>query len=114
MAYFTFLDENNIVIQVIEGSAEFIEGKEARQWYEEFVGKKCVETFPFPLGRKNFAGVGYYYDSTRDAFIPPKFYSSSILNEETCRWDFPVPMPTDGAMYQWVEDDLNWQEVPTE
>lgn len=61
--------------------------------------------------RKNYAGIGYYYDSIRDAFIPPKPYPSWILNEDTCLWDSPVPYPNDGKWYEWNEDILNWQEI---
>jgi hypothetical protein len=61
--------------------------------------------------RKNYAGIGYTYDSVRDAFIPPKPFNSWILNEETCLWDAPTPMPNDGQIYRWVEEDLNWQVV---
>jgi hypothetical protein len=61
--------------------------------------------------RKNYAGIGYYYDSIRDAFIPPKLFPSWILNEESCLWDSPVPYPSDGKMYTWNEEILNWQEI---
>ena len=61
--------------------------------------------------RKNYAGIGYYYDSIRDAFIPPKPFPSWILNEDTCLWDSPIPYPNDGKMYMWNEDILNWIEI---
>lgn len=61
--------------------------------------------------RKNYAGIGYTYDPTRDAFIPPKPYASWVLNEETCLWDAPVAMPDDGKFYRWDEDTLSWVEV---
>ena len=61
--------------------------------------------------RKNYAGIGYYYDSIRDAFIPPKPFPSWTLNEDQCLWDNPVPYPNDGKMYTWNEDILNWQEI---
>ncbi len=62
--------------------------------------------------RKNYAGVGYSYDADTDAFIPPSPFPSWILNQETCLWDAPVPMPTDGKVYIWNEDTLSWKEVP--
>ena len=62
--------------------------------------------------RKNYAGVGYTYDSERDAFIPPKIYNSWELNEDTCLWEAPTPMPNDGKMYSWDEDTLSWIEIP--
>lgn len=61
--------------------------------------------------RKNYAGIGYYYDSIRDAFIPPKPFPSWILNEDTCLWDCPVPYPNDGKMYRWNEETGNWEEI---
>jgi|TARA_R100001480_G_scaffold115221_1_gene115367 hypothetical protein len=58
--------------------------------------------------RKNYAGVGYSYDQTRDAFIPPKPYNSWILNETTCQWDAPVARPDDGQNYNWNEETQQW------
>ena len=58
--------------------------------------------------RKNYAGIGDTYDQTRDAFIPPKPYSSWTLNETTCLWDAPVAMPDDGKYYIWNEDTTSW------
>jgi hypothetical protein len=61
--------------------------------------------------RKNYAGIGYTYDSGRDAFIPPQPYASWTLNDETCLWEAPVAMPTDGKAYGWDEDAGNWVEI---
>ena len=61
--------------------------------------------------RKNFAGIGYTYDAQRDAFIPPKPYASWILNEDTCQWGAPTPMPTDNKIYRWDESTTAWIEV---
>jgi len=61
--------------------------------------------------RKNYAGKGYTYDSQRDAFIPPKPFLSWILNEQTCLWNAPVAMPSDGKMYNWDEDSKSWVEA---
>ena len=61
--------------------------------------------------RKNYAGIGYTYDSQRDAFIPPKPFASWQLDEETCLWTTPTPQPQDGKMYQWDEPTISWQEV---
>ena len=58
--------------------------------------------------RKNYAGVGYRYDQTKDAFIPPQPYNSWTLNETTCIWDPPVPYPSDGKMYIWNETTKQW------
>ena len=70
--------------------------------------------------RKNYAGLGYTYDSERDAFIPPKPFNSWVLNEDSCLWDAPVPMPEDAGTgeppkrYQWDEDTVSWKEVEME
>lgn len=61
--------------------------------------------------RKNYAGIGYTYDLERDAFIPPKPFESWVLNEDTCLWDAPVPMPEDDEIYQWNEEIVNWEKV---
>jgi len=61
--------------------------------------------------RKNYAGIGFTYDSERDAFISPKPYNSWLLNEETCRWEATIEYPTDGKMYSWSEEELNWIEL---
>jgi len=61
--------------------------------------------------RKNYAGIGYTYDSQRDAFIPPKPFNSWILNETTCNWNAPIAYPTDGQKYTWNEEILNWELI---
>jgi hypothetical protein len=63
--------------------------------------------------RKNFAGIGYTYDSGRDAFIPPKPHASWVLNESTCQWGPPTPIPTDDKRYAWDEATTSWIEVTT-
>jgi len=62
--------------------------------------------------RKNYAGIGYSYDKQRDAFIPPKPFTSWVLNESACLWDAPTPMPTDDKIYRWDEPTLSWVEMP--
>jgi len=61
--------------------------------------------------RKNFAGIGYTYDQTRDAFIPPKPFESWTLNETTCLWDPPVVKPDDGQRYSWNEQNQTWDLI---
>lgn len=63
--------------------------------------------------RMNYAGVGFTYDAGRDAFIPPKPFSSWVLNEDTCLWDAPVPYPSDGKFYRWDEEKLTWVVAPS-
>jgi hypothetical protein len=62
--------------------------------------------------RKNYAGIGFTYDTARDAFIPPRPFASWVLDEETCLWDAPVPYPQDGNPYYWDEETLAWVEAP--
>ena len=71
-------------------------------------GGQHPEGKPF---RFNYAGLGYSYDAVRDAFIPPKPFASWLLNETTCLWDAPTPMPTDGKFYRWEESTTSWVEV---
>ena len=61
--------------------------------------------------RKNYAGIGYSYDTTKDAFIPPQPFNSWTLNEDTCLWDSPVPYPVDGKPYKWNEEIVNWEVI---
>ena len=61
--------------------------------------------------KKNYAGIGFTYDATRDAFIPPQPFASWTLNEDSCLWEPPVPMPEDGKVYRWDEDTTTWIEV---
>jgi hypothetical protein len=119
MAHWAEIDENNIVIRVLVGDNNDPNGDEGFSWLIENLGGTWVKTSYNAATngfRKNYAGVGYIYDEARDAFIAPKPYDSWVLDEETCRWEAPTPYPTDGLMYQWVEDDLNWQAItlPTE
>ena len=89
MAHYAFLDENNIVTEVIVGKdeTELIEKLDPETWYGNFRGQKCVRTSYSNKIRKNFAGIGYTYDEARDAFIAPKPSESCVLNEDTCQWE---------------------------
>lgn len=113
MAHYAFLDNNNIVTEVIVGIDEnqLIEGKDPETWYGDFRGQVCKRTSYNGNIRKNYAGVGFTYDEERDAFIPPKFYASWILDEATCQWQPPVAYPNDGADYFWNEEIQNWQLI---
>lgn len=88
MAYYAFLDNNNIVTEVIVGidETELIEGLVPEAWYENFRGQTCKRTSYNGNIRKNYAGIGYSYDSVRDAFIPPKCHDEATLDEQTCNW----------------------------
>jgi hypothetical protein len=116
MAHYAFLDENNIVTEVIVGidETELIEGLSPEEWYGNFRNQTCIRTSYNGNIRKNYAGIGYLYDSELDAFIPPKPFNSWILNEETCQWESPVAYPSDvpeGAFYVWNEDIINWELI---
>jgi hypothetical protein len=89
MAHYAFLDENNIVTEVIVGidETELIEGVEPEIWYSKFRGQRCVRTSYTGSIRKNYAGIGYKYDDIRDAFIPIPCHDSAKLNDLTCQWE---------------------------
>ena len=116
MAHYAFLDENNIVVEVIVGidETETIDGLSPEEWYGNFRGQVCKRTSYNHNIRKNYAGVGYTYDSVRDAFIPLKEFESWVLNEDTCLWKAPVAYPTDDKHYTWDEATISWVEISTE
>lgn len=119
--------ENGIVTQVIVAEKDFIDliSNENDLWiqtsYNTFGGIHYNPTTGEPSSdqskslRKNFAGVGFTYDETRDAFIPLKLYDSWVLNEETCLWEPPIKEPSsDGKYYIWDESAVNWKELTPE
>jgi hypothetical protein len=95
MAHYAFLDDNNIVTEVISGidETELIEGLDTETWYGNFRGQVCKRTSYNGKIRKNYAAIGFSYDSERDAFIAPKPDNTWILDEETCRWMDPNEEP---------------------
>jgi hypothetical protein len=105
MSHFAKIDDNNIVTQVIVAEKSFIN---TGILGDEFL---WIQTSYNGNFRKNYAGIGYTYDSTRDAFIPPQPYPSWTLNEDTCRYEAPVAPPDDDKMYDWDESTTNWKEV---
>lgn len=120
MSHWAELDENNIVLQITVGDNNDPNGDEGYQWLIDNLGgtwvKTSYNTFAgvhstggTPL-RKNYPGIGYTYDSVRDAFIPPKPFESWVLNEATCQWEAPVAYPTDSKSYYWDESTLSWIE----
>ncbi len=115
MAHYALLDSNNIVKQVIVGRNEWEVTDEITDWeayYGNLYGQRCVRTSYNGNIRKNYAGIGYSYDDARDAFIPPKPYPSWVLNEETCHWQAPVPMPSEeDVVYAWNEENITWDIV---
>ena len=113
MAHYAFLGANNVVTEVITGinETELIEGLLPQTWYGNFRGQVCKRTSYNNNIRKNYAGIGYTYDTARDAFIAPKPYASWVLDEATCRWSAPVPMPSAGGPWAWDESTESWVAV---
>jgi len=127
MAHYAFLDRNNIVTEVIVGKDEGEDDINWEEHYSRFRGQPCKRTSYNTLGgihklggtpfRKNYAGIGYIYDTIRDAFIPPKPYNSWVLNETTCLWEAPILTPEDSGTgepykrYAWDEITLSWVDV---
>ena len=117
MAHFAEIDENGIVIRVLVVSQEFIDtgalgdpSKWIQTSYNTYDGVHTLGGTPL---RKNYAGVGYKYDSVRDAFIPPQKYASWTLDEQKCRYMPPVEYPKDTKGYTWDEATTNWVESET-
>lgn len=117
MSHFAQIDGNNIVTQVIVIEQDVVDTGlfgDPNSWiqtsYNTSGGIHLLGGTPL---RKNYAGIGYTYDSTRDAFIPPKPFNSWTLNETTCLWEAPIAMPDDGKMYSWDEETTSWTEIAT-
>ena len=117
MAHFAEIDENNKVLQVIVvNNNELIDenGNESETkgiiFCKNIFGENTnwVQTSYTSRQRKNYAGIGYIYDSNRDAFISPKPFNSWILDEDSCQWMPPIPRPSEG-IYDWNEDSQSWQ-----
>jgi hypothetical protein len=119
MAHFAQLDENNVVLQVIVvNNSDCLDenGNESEAvgvaFCQSLLGGNWKQTSYNGTIRYNYAGIGYQYDATRNAFISPKPYASWLLSESTCRWDAPISMPTDNKMYRWDEPTTSWVEMP--
>lgn len=121
MAHYALLNSKNIVISVFVGRDENDGDENWESVYSTLYGKTCKRTSyntragihtnggtPF---RKNYAGVGYKYYISKDAFVPPKPFTSWTLNDTTCLWEAPVAYPTDGNEYRWNEDNQTWDLV---
>jgi len=115
MSHFAQIDENNIVTQVLVIEQDVINtglfgdpNSFVQTSYNTHGGVHSLGGTPL---RKNYAGIGYTYDNVRDAFYAPQPFPSWILNEDTCIWESPTPMPTDGKTYNWDEDTTSWVEI---
>ena len=112
MAHFAKVSDGKVV-QVIVAEPEFFQtfvDTSPGEWIQTSYNTKggVHANGGTPL-RKNYAGIGYTYDRTRDAFIPPKPYASWTLDDSTCLWSAPTPMPTEGGPYVWNESTLSWE-----
>ena len=108
MAYYAFLDENNLVTKVITGvdETELIEGLDTETWYGDLVGQTCKRTSYNGNIRKRYAGIGFNYDAINDVFITPQPYPSWSL-DENFDWQPPTPRP-EGFNWYWNEETLSW------
>jgi hypothetical protein len=121
MAHYALLNYNNVVTKVITGKDESSVDYNMELVYQDMFKQVCKRTSYNTKGgvhtnngtpfRKNFAGIGYKYDESRDAFIPPKPFDSWVLNESTCLWKAPIDYPTDGNNYDWDEDNQQWIQI---
>jgi len=130
MAHYALLNYQNIVTKVCTGKNEDETDTNIELVYQHMFGQLCKRTSYNTRGgvhydpvtnepsadqskafRKNYAGVGYTYDHSRDAFIPPKPFDSWVLNETSCLWEAPVEYPDDGERYTWNEDTTSWDLV---
>ena len=120
MAHWAEVDGDSVVVRVLVGNNA--DPDEGYQWLLNNLGGTWVKTSYNTSGgvhseggtplRKNYAGIGYTYDSARDAFIPPKPFASWALDEETCFWNAPTPMPVEeGKMFTWNEETTSWDEI---
>ena len=123
MAHFAELDGRSLVLRVVVLDDDYIRDADGRHnellgktFLEKNLGGMWVQTSYSGSFRKRFAGVGYTYDKERDAFIPPRPFSSWLLDDSSCNWEPPIEMPEDGNRYRWNEwdmrrDALQWVNV---
>ena len=111
MAHYAFLDENNIVTEVITGidETELIEGLDTETWYGNFRGQTCKRTSYNSNIRGTYAGIGFSYNPDEDIFVTPQPYPSWTRSGSF--WNPPTPMPEDNKFYTWNEETLSWEEV---
>jgi hypothetical protein len=123
MSHFAEINSDNIVQRVIVAEQEFINSGavgDASNWVQtsynttggvHYAPNKSNTPDGGVALRKNYAGIGYIYDATRDAFYAPQPFASWLLDDDTCQWNAPVAYPDDGKMYDWDEDTTSWVEV---
>jgi hypothetical protein len=106
MSHFAEIDHNNIVLRVLVGDNN--SPNEGLDWFIDNLGGNWVQTSYNANFRKKFAGIGDTYDANRDAFIAPQPFASWVLDED-CKWQAPIPYPTDGVIYEWSEAEVDWK-----
>jgi hypothetical protein len=115
MSHFAQIDGNNIVTQVLVIEQDVVDtglfGDPASFIQTSYNTQGGVHKLGGTPLRKNYAGIGYTYDAGRDAFIPPKPFNSWVLNESSCLYEAPTPMPTDDKQYTWDENTTSWVEI---
>ena len=121
MSHFAEINNDGIVQRVIVAEQDFINSGavgDSFRWIQTSFNTKGGKHYPEGSEvsdgdgfRKNFAGVGFTYDKTRDAFIQPKTFPSWVLDESTCQWKPPTPYPNDGKAHEWDEDTTSWKEI---
>ena len=111
MAHFAEIDNNNTVIRVLVVPDDTEDRGQDYLANDLGLGGTWIQTSYNARIRKNYAGIGFTYDTERDAFIAPKPFESWVLDEETCQWKAPVDYPTDGVVYQWNEDNKDWEAI---
>jgi len=103
--------ENGLVTEVLVAEQDFVDTLDGFWVQTSYNTRGGVHLLGGTPLRKNYAGIGYTYDSDRDAFIPPQPFPSFVLNDTTCQWDSPIPHPNDGQSYEWDEDNQSWALV---
>lgn len=115
MAHYAFIDENNIVTEVITGKDEneLIDGLDPETWYGNFRGQVCKRTSYNNNIRKQYAGIGFTYDANADIFVAPQPFPSWVLNNNY-EWESSIPLPEDSdtVFYSWSEETLSWVKTP--
>jgi hypothetical protein len=113
MAHYAFLDDNNIVTEVITGKdeTEVIDGLTPEEWYGDYRGQRCVRTSYNHNIRKQYAGIGYSYNEVGDVFVVPQPFPSWSL-DANYDWQAPIERPADGKQYSWDETNQVWVELP--
>ena len=115
MSHFAEVDSTNTVLRVIVAEQDFIDSGAVgnpKNWIQTSYNTRSGQhTFGGTPLRGNYAGVGYTYDVTLDAFLEPKPYASWVLNKATYSWDAPIPRPADTKLYEWNEETLAWVEL---